>query len=66
MKKNQKRIAINNQEDEDFEVYILYPENAIADITQERLQHKRNAGSKTVLQSKVSSGTTIKNLQRLK
>ena len=44
MKKNQKRIAVNNQEDEDFKVYILYPENAIADAGHKKQQQKRNDG----------------------
>jgi hypothetical protein len=29
MKKDKKIIAVNNQEDEDFEGYTLYPENAL-------------------------------------
>ena len=29
MKKHEKILAVNNQEDEDFEGYTLYPENAV-------------------------------------
>ena len=42
MKRNQKKIAVNNQEDEDFEIYTLYPENAI-----ERAQWKLNEKNKS-------------------
>jgi hypothetical protein len=59
MKSN--RLIKTGYENGDFEVYILYPENAIADINHEELLQKSNAGSKTVLQAKVSSCTTIKN-----
>lgn len=44
MKKNQKRIFVNNQEDKDFEVYTLYPENAIADASHKKQQQQRNDG----------------------
>ena len=50
--KNQKRIAIHNQEDEDFEVYILYPENAMADTNNKKQQQKQNAGFETALKAK--------------
>jgi hypothetical protein len=48
MKKNQKRIAVNSQGDEDLEVYILYPENAIADANHK----KQNSSFKTALKVK--------------
>ena len=40
MKNSKKIYAVNNQEDEDLESYILYPENAISASKQNRLlQH---------------------------
>ena len=52
MKKNQKRIALNNQEDQGFEVYILYPENAIADTKHREQQQKQNEDFETALKVK--------------
>ena len=52
MKKNQKRIFVNNQEDKDFEVYTLYPENAIADTRHKKRQQIQNAGFETALKAK--------------
>ena len=64
MEKNPK-IVLNDLENEDIE-YILYPENAIRDINQEKLQQKSNAGAKTILQTESFFDTGIKNLQRVK
>ena len=44
MKKNQKNLAINNQQEEHFEVYTLYPENAIADTNHKKQQQMRKDG----------------------
>ena len=52
MKKNQKKIVVNNQEDEDSEVYILYPENAVADTSHKKQQQIQNAGFETTLKAK--------------
>lgn len=38
MKNSKKIYAVNNQEDEDLESYILYPENADIDSKQSKLQ----------------------------
>ena len=45
MKKPKKMPVINIQEDEDFEEYILYPENAIKDTgqTQQDKNFKQNS-----------------------
>jgi len=51
MKKHQKIPVAINQKDEDFKVYILYPENAIADTGHKR-QQKQNHNSETALKVK--------------
>ena len=38
MKKHRRITVINSQEDEDFEGYTLYPENAIADSKNKKIQ----------------------------
>ena len=52
MKKNQKNIAVNNQENKDIEVYTLYPENAIEGTNHKRQQQKRDDGFETELKAK--------------
>ena len=51
MKKHQKIPVAINQKDEDFKVYILYPENAIADTGHKR-QQKQNHNPETALKVK--------------
>ena len=46
MKKDKKIIAVNNQEDEDFEGYTLYPENAIDDSELNKRIKKYNSNLK--------------------
>ena len=46
MKKDKKIIAVNNQEDEDFEGYTLYPENAIDDSELNKRIKKYNSNFK--------------------
>ena len=46
MKKDKKIIAVNNQEDEDFEGYTLYPENAIDDSELNKRITKHNPNLK--------------------
>ncbi|HYK45816.1 MAG TPA: hypothetical protein VEV83_11640 [Parafilimonas sp.] len=47
MKKEEKILAVNNQEDEDFEGYTLYPENAIDDSNMNKRIKKNNPDHKT-------------------
>ena len=42
MKKHKKAIALNNQEDEDFEGYTLHPENAMEDPEVNKRMKKSN------------------------
>jgi hypothetical protein len=51
MKKNHKKVAANNQEDENFKVYVLYPENAIED-TNHKKQLIKKPGFPTALKGK--------------
>ena len=52
MKKNQKKIAVNNQDDGEAKVYTLYPENAIADTNHKKQMEKQNADFETALKVK--------------
>jgi len=46
MKKHAKILGINNQEDEDFDGYTLYPENAIDDSGHNKRIKKHNPNPK--------------------
>lgn len=56
MKKNQKKIAINKRGSGDFKVYVLYPENAIADTGHKKQQQIKNTGFETALNAKELHG----------
>ena len=46
MKKHEKILAVNNQEDEDFDGYTLYPENAIDDSEMNKRIKRNNPNLK--------------------
>lgn len=52
MKKNHKKIVTNKRGDEDFKVYVLYPENAVADASHKKQQQAQNTGFEAPLKAK--------------
>ena len=57
--KNDINYVVNKQEDEDVEAFILYPENAIADIKQDKPQQV-NAGSEENIKGRASDNQVKK------
>ena len=61
MKTRKKINAVNNQEDEDFEVYTLHPENAIQDADMTRRIKKNNPDSQITGSTEDSADKAEKN-----
>jgi len=64
MKKHEKILAVNNQEDEDFEGYTLYPENA-TDESELNKRIKKHTSNSTITGSAIDKSHKFTNVSPL-